>query len=237
MDANNVYCNGYLQGQCIIYQMYMRMVIMQHTAALLQTLKMFIVVELAVRRVVLIMFMLLYIVTVMSPFITGQLTMQQMFIFGYQAAYRADIVNVQQLYCDGMSACESSSITNVCIIEANGTDALESSNITSGGSGNTMFVIVHGDIFSTSNTWIICQTGDTCVIDCKDNIANICDIINFGCNGICVFNTTAPPTTIPTYTPTYQVLHHLLLQVVLHRPHQVPFLLLHQQIRLVFYQV
>ena len=124
------------------------------------------------------------------------------FVFGYLAAYSSDIVNVQKLYCDGVRACASSSITNVSIIEANGTDSLESSNITSGGNGTKMFVTLHGNVVSSTNTWIICQTGDTCVIDCNEDITDVCDMINFICDGICVFKPTASPTTIPTYIPT-----------------------------------
>ena len=125
------------------------------------------------------------------------------FIFGEEIAYRADIVNVQKLYCDGTYTCGFATITNVSIIEANGSNALENATITSGGNGNKMFVALHGDVVSTNNTLIICQTGDTCVIDCNNNnITDICNIINFRCDGICVFNATEAPTTIPTI-PTY----------------------------------
>ena len=134
---------------------------------------------------------------------------ENVFIFGYEAAISTNIANVNQLYCDGIGACQSSLITNVSIIEVNGTDVLAGARINSGGNGIKMFVTLHGDVsISSNNTWIICQIDDICVIDCNefknntDANVNVCNDINFQCDGFCVFKPTSAPTTIPT-VPTY----------------------------------
>ena len=128
-------------------------------------------------------------------------SINNVFVFGYQAIVGTSITDVNQLYCDGTSACQSTIISNVSNIAANGTNVLNSATISSAADGGTMTVTLYSGV--TGSVSITCETGDTCVFNCKNT--DTCHTVSFLCNGICLFDTYSPttmPSSVPTNVPT-----------------------------------